>query len=146
MEETIYRKSNKGDLPQILEMLVAFDLDASNMVADGFLVAAQGCRVLGCARITELSDGNIELSSVAVVEDCRKKGIGGKIIQILLGWEKRRPVYLMCRRRNQKFYEEQGFKEIQDDLLPALYRDMVERKISKERAITGDGLAMIRES
>ncbi|UMX47885.1 MAG: GNAT family N-acetyltransferase [Candidatus Nealsonbacteria bacterium DGGOD1a] len=145
MEEIIYRKSNKDDLPQILEMMIAFDLNASNMVADGFLVAAQGRRVLGCARITEIGDGNIELSSVAVVEGFRKKGIGGKLIQMLLAQEKRRPIYLMCRRRNQKFYEEQGFKEMQDDLLPALYRDMVEKIISKGRAINNDGFAMIKE-
>ena len=145
MEEIIYRKSNKDDLPQILAMMEAFDLNAANIIDDGFLVAAQDRRVLGCARITEIGDGNIELSSVAVVEGFRKKGIGGKLIQMLFAEEKRRPIYLMCRRRNQKFYEEQGFKEMQDDLLPALYRDMVEKIISKERAINGDGLAMIKE-
>jgi N-acetylglutamate synthase and related acetyltransferases len=145
MEEIIYRKSNTDDLPQILEMLVAFDLDASNMVADGFLVAAAGSRILGCARITEIGDGNIELSSVAVAEDRRKKGIGSKIIKMLLAAEKRRPMYLMCKRRNQKFYEEQGFKEIRDDLLPAAYKSKVDLIISPTRRITGDGLAMIKK-
>jgi N-acetylglutamate synthase-like GNAT family acetyltransferase len=145
MEEIIYRKSNTDDLPQILEMLVAFDLDASNMAADGFLVAAAGSRILGCTRITEIGDGNIELSSVAVVEGFRKKGIGGKLIQMLLAAEKRRPVYLMCKRRNQKFYEEQGFKEIRDDLLPAAYKSKIDLIISPTRRITGDGLAMIKK-
>jgi N-acetylglutamate synthase-like GNAT family acetyltransferase len=142
MQEIIYRKSNEKDLPQILELLRVFDLNASNIVADGFCVAADGARVLGCARIIELSDGNVELASVAVAEDRRKMGIGGKLIQTLLLSENRRPVYLMCRRSNQQFYEELGFSEIKDDLLPPIYRDKVK---SKKGEVKVDGLAMIKE-
>jgi N-acetylglutamate synthase-like GNAT family acetyltransferase len=145
MEEIIYRKSNKDDLPQILAMMEAFDLNAANIIDDGFLVAAAGSRILGCARITEIGDGNIELSSMAVAEDCRKKGIGSKIIKMLLAAEKRRPVYLMCKRKNQEFYEEQGFKEIRDDLLPAAYKSKIDLIISPTRRIIGDGLAMIKK-
>ena len=112
------------------------------MIADSFWVAVEGNRVVGCARIIEMEDGNIELASVAVVEEYRKKGIGSKIIQMLLSQEKRRPVYLMCRRANQRFYEEQGFGEAEDNLLPAYYRQKVE---SKRRETKIDGLAMAKE-
>jgi len=144
-KETIYRKSNKNDLSQISALLKALDLNVANIIADGFFVAVNGQRVLGCARIIEMNDGDIELASMAVVKECRRQGIGSKIIQMLLGSEKRRPVYLMCRRRNQKFYEKQGFREIQDDLLPAVYKSKVDLTISAARRVTGDGLVMIKK-
>jgi len=142
MEEIIYRKSNKEDLAQITGLLKILDLNISNLIADGFWVAATGDLIVGCARIIEMDDGNIELASVAVVAGFRKRGIGGKLIQALLGREKRLPVYLMCRRKNQEFYEEQGFKEIKDDLLPPVYKAKVGVKRNETKA---DGLAMIKE-
>jgi N-acetylglutamate synthase-like GNAT family acetyltransferase len=148
MEEIIYRKSNEDDLAQISDLLNALDLSTADMASDVFLAAAIKNVIVGCARIIEMIDGNVELASVAVVEEYRKRGIGSKIIQTLLGQEKRRPVYLMCRRKNQKFYEEQGFKEIKDDLLPAVYREKVEAAIKRNEAkgINDiDGLSMIKK-
>jgi len=103
MEGITYRKSSKDDLLQIAELLEKFDLNTAGMETGDFMVAARGKKILGCARITEPFDNIIELSSVVVVDECRRQGIGKEIIKLLLATEKRRPVYLMCRRANQPF-------------------------------------------
>jgi N-acetylglutamate synthase-like GNAT family acetyltransferase len=145
MENIIYRKSNKDDLPQIAKILKKMDLNATGIEASDFMVAAFEKKILGCARIIELGDNIIELASVAVVGEYRNQGIGSKIIKALLNEGKRRPVYLMCRKANQLFYEKCGFKEIFPDSLPKIYRAKFEAVTGKAKYRNVDGLPMIKE-
>jgi N-acetylglutamate synthase-like GNAT family acetyltransferase len=122
MNEIIYRKSNKDDLPQIIALLTKLGLDKSEPIGS-FVLAVNGVQVLGCARIKEMKDGSLELASVAVEDKRRGKGIGRNLVKIVVANEPRRPLYLMCRKSRQRFYEFLGFKVIDEKELPLPIRE-----------------------
>lgn len=118
MNEIIYRKADDNDLPQILELLFDRD-DKSRLTAGEFMVADEGSRILACGRIKQMEDSSLEMASFAVGPAYQKQGIGGKLARLLIDQEPRRPIYLMCRKTRQGFYEKAGFKEINPKELPA---------------------------
>jgi N-acetylglutamate synthase-like GNAT family acetyltransferase len=76
------RKALPGDLPHILDLVVA-----SGLVVEGisenlarFLVAAEGGRILATAGL-EMGDGCAHLRSVAVRPELRGQGIGVEIVR-----------------------------------------------------------------
>jgi N-acetylglutamate synthase-like GNAT family acetyltransferase len=129
MEEITYRKSTAEDLPQIIELLEKVRGDGQNMDKEDFLVAALRQKIIGCGRIKEMEDNSFELASVAVAEQFRNKGIGGKLVRMLIAQNKRRPIYLMCRKSRQNFYEKYGFREIEEnELSSAVRKEFIPRR------------------
>ena len=146
MGKIIYRKAVKTDMPRILDLLKAFDLNMSDLKTEAFAVADDGGIAVGCCRIIELGGGCLELASVAVALDHQKTGIGGNLVKFILGCDRRRPIYLMCRAKKEEFYARNGFKIIPDENTPPAFFAKIKALIekSKKSCFCAEGISMVK--
>jgi len=118
-----YRKAKIEDMPFVLDILKSVSGDSKDIDFNQFLIAQDGNKTIGCARIQNI-EGYFKLSSLAVLSDYRKKGIGSLLIKKILDGNSERPVYLFCNIKNKGFYEKFGFKMIKIENMPeALKKD-----------------------
>jgi N-acetylglutamate synthase-like GNAT family acetyltransferase len=68
--------------------------------------------LIGCGQIKPHKDGSRELSSLAVVEHWRGKGVARALIEWLMA-EYAPPLWLTCRSSLVQLYERFGFREVQ---------------------------------
>lgn len=118
MEEIVYRKAKEDDLPRIIEILEVFKLNMLGIKPDGFMVALSDDQIIGCARIKKMEGGSLQLASTAVLPEFRNKGVASNLIKEILDGDLRRPVYGICRKTREKFYEIFGFKTIEIEKAP----------------------------
>jgi N-acetylglutamate synthase-like GNAT family acetyltransferase len=68
-------------------------------------------RIVGIGAVKTHGDGSRELASIAVLPECRGRGVARAVICALLAREGG-PLYLTCRDTMTGFYERFGFREI----------------------------------
>ena len=107
-----YGKAEIEDIPCVLDILNSVLGDVKDINPGQFLIAQDGNKVIGCIRIQNI-DGYFKLTSLAVLPNYRKIGIGGTLITKILDENTKRPVYLFCNIKNGSFYEKFGFKKIE---------------------------------
>ncbi len=112
-----YLRAKPDNVLILTEILHLVHGDTKNLSSEQFVIAKEQDKIIGCVRIKELADC-LELASVAVLPEYRKKGIGLALVQNILKTDKRRPVYLLCFAETCNFYQKAGFKIITFDQLP----------------------------
>ncbi len=132
-----------SELPEIATLLQGVRGDSSGMNNGQFIVAKDGSEVVGCVRIKELDKYCLELASLAVKEEYRGRGIGSKLIGKVLSVETKRPIYLLCFKTKQGFYERVGFKIVPVTALPSILKLEYDRVYEK---IAGSKLEIIAMS
>jgi N-acetylglutamate synthase-like GNAT family acetyltransferase len=143
MEEIIYRKAAKKDLPQIIEILKVFKLNMLDLASEAFMAAILGGKIIGCGRIKTMDDGSLQLASIAVLPEFRNKGVASNLIKKLLAGDLRRPVYGICRKTREKFYEIFGFKAVAIEKLPDSMKKEWDRLVKIYAGV--EGVAMKKE-
>src|SRR5437868_5309427 len=78
-------KASRTDLHEILDLLVAVQLPQEGVVEhlDGFVIARDGNRLVGCADLERYNRLGL-LRSVAVAPDSQHGGLGSKLTAALL--------------------------------------------------------------
>jgi N-acetylglutamate synthase-like GNAT family acetyltransferase len=71
----------------------------------------EGHQLIGCGQLKPHGDGSVELASIAVVSEWRRRGVASAIIETLMA-EGPRPLYLTCLSNNRPFYEKFGFRVV----------------------------------
>jgi N-acetylglutamate synthase-like GNAT family acetyltransferase len=87
-----------------------------------FVVAeAEDGSILGFAQMKDLGQGVQEFGSLVVEANVRGQGVGGALLHF---WVDRahKPVYLLCGERNVDYYRRFGFREMDEDEMPAPLR------------------------
>jgi N-acetylglutamate synthase-like GNAT family acetyltransferase len=74
-----FRNAKKADSPQILNLAKKLELDYSGMEADAFLVAEDSRKIVGICALKKHKDC-LELCSLGVDENYRKRGLGKKLV------------------------------------------------------------------
>lgn len=83
MSEISLRKASEQDLEQVFRYIKTFLLDDENLVADHFIIAEYSGNFAGFGRIKAYREV-YELSSIGVVQEFRRLGIGKAIIEHLI--------------------------------------------------------------
>jgi N-acetylglutamate synthase-like GNAT family acetyltransferase len=78
-----FRNAKKADSPQILNLAKKLKLDYSGMEADDFLVAEDSRKIVGICALKKHKDC-LELCSLGVDENYRKRGLGKKLVLAVL--------------------------------------------------------------
>ncbi|MBD3208558.1 MAG: GNAT family N-acetyltransferase [Candidatus Nealsonbacteria bacterium] len=115
--QIIYNEASAVDEKQIRDLLLDVEGDDSRFDLDSFVVAKEGDMVVGCTRIKKLPGDCLELASLAVLSEYRRKGIGSTLIKEILEKEQKRPIYLITSSDMINFYQNFGFMVTEPDLL-----------------------------
>ena len=78
-----------------------------------------------------------------VISEYRKQRIGSQLVKTTLLKEKRKPIYLLCSAQQQDFYERNGFKLVDTDVLPQILKDEYRRIIELPFAQNIKVIAMV---
>ena len=100
-----YRWGRENDLPQIIGLLNLVKGDQRNLIADQFLIASYNKKIVGCIRILE-QQGMRQLISFGVLPEHRRKRIGSALMKKLLKVKSQRPIYLLCFKDLENFYNQ----------------------------------------
>lgn len=112
-EGVVIRKAVKADQPEIARLRrEIFGRDTEPAMYKETVVAAQGDRLIGIARLSVLGKGVPLLRSLAVVPEARGKKLGVSLVRFLLSKTKHKKVYLFCEDLLQGFYMGAGFRHI----------------------------------
>jgi len=102
-----FRNAKKADFPQVLYLAKKLELDYSGMEADDFLVAEDSRKTVGICALKKHKDC-IELCSLGVDENYRKRGLGKKLVLGVLKKAKRE-IHLAT--IIPQFFEKFGFEK-----------------------------------
>lgn len=88
-------------------------------------------RCIGCGQLKPHAGGTLELASIAVVPEWRRRGVASQVIQALIERSKTLPcsqetvapaLYLTCRAGLRSFYERFGFVVLAPDTMPLYFK------------------------
>ncbi len=139
-----YRPATDPDLPEIQRLLLEVGGDVWNLAASEFLVAVDDHELLGCVRIKNM-DGGKELGSLGVKSNYRNRGIGTKLVEMILARDPFRPVYLLCFAFREDFYRKNGFAKVSPSLLPDCMGAEFRRVTEKLKHLNQSIIAMVIE-
>ncbi len=117
------RKATTEDVQDIKKLLSYYILDTENVEKNlpEFIIAVSGGKVVGCAC---LDIGNIlELRSIAVLPSYRKRGIGSKLVEAILGRAAGLKSTVYLRTTSPGFFEKKGFKRLENEEKKILWED-----------------------
>lgn len=104
------RNGRIEDLEKILIYLIEFGLDRENIEAEQFLVAEVNGNMAGFGRIKQYKE-IFELSSVGVIHEYRKNGIGKVIVEKLIENFPTNDVWITT--KIPEYFAQFGFQEIE---------------------------------
>lgn len=104
------RPATEADSPTIKQMVRKERLDPTTLNWQNFLVAEQDAQLIGIGQIKPYVDCQ-ELGSLVVLAAYRNQGIAGALIETLEA-KAQRPLYLVCERKMQPYYERFGYQKI----------------------------------
>jgi N-acetylglutamate synthase-like GNAT family acetyltransferase len=140
LADVVLRPATKGDSPAIRALVHAAGINPTGLDWRRFLVAVTGKGELaGCAQIKPHADGSRELASLAVREQDRGQGVARALIERRLEGVPR-PVHLMCRAGLGLFYNQHGFRVVEENEMTP-YFQRVSRLV---RRFAGGGLLVMR--
>jgi len=138
-----YLKATVADKLQIRSFLKQLNGDRSNFEISRFVVVKQGAELIGCVRIKVFKDGTLELSSLAVLSEYQRKGIGSELVNKLLLNEVARPIFLLTSLDKESFYKKFDFNIVAPDKLPKEFKNEYLRVISLPFAKNIQVIAMV---
>jgi len=143
IKNIVYRQADSVDEKEIRKMMGEFRSDKSLFDINKFIVAKINNKLVGCVRIKELTNDCFELASLAVDNEYRHQGIGGKLIEILLLKESVRPIYLLTSKDKELFYNKFHFVIIEPEKLVVDFKVEYDRIISMPFAKAMKVIAMV---
>ncbi len=118
----VFREARQEDASSIRRLIWKVRINPSGLDWRRFLVAVDGeGKLLGCGQLKPHSDGSLEMASIAVQPEERRRGIASGVIERLLA-QARRPLYLKCAAPMRAFYERFGFHVIEPEEMPPTFR------------------------
>ncbi len=119
----VIREATEGDQAAIRVIIRAAQLNPLSLDWPRFMVAEDGPEIVGIGQVKPHSDGSRELASIAIIPSRQRQGLGRRIIRALLARETG-PLYLVCMDHNDSYYQQFGFRRVDDAaaLPPALRR------------------------
>jgi N-acetylglutamate synthase-like GNAT family acetyltransferase len=119
------RSATEADQPTIRRLIKAANLNRMSLDWPNFVMAEEDGEIVGLGQIKTHGDGSRELASIAVVPARQGQGIGGAIIEALLGREPNAVLYLTCRRQLEGFYTRFGFVRLERADYPRYFRRLI---------------------
>lgn len=104
------RPAIASEQPLLRRIISTAHLDPSNLHWENFVIAEWDSQIAGIAQVKPYRDCR-EFGSLVVLPAFRKRGIASQLIQHCLAHEQG-PIYLMCERKMESFYNAQGFRAI----------------------------------
>ncbi|PKN91777.1 MAG: hypothetical protein CVU44_17865 [Chloroflexi bacterium HGW-Chloroflexi-6] len=123
MADFSLRRAVEMDFPAIRQLIHESRLNPTGLNWRRFIIAETGEGVFaGCGQIKPHAGGVLELASIAIAANYRKKGVARLLIDRLLSEEPVRPIYLTCRSELREFYVKFGFFTLELQEVPPYYR------------------------
>ncbi|KAF0107191.1 MAG: GCN5-like N-acetyltransferase [Anaerolineaceae bacterium] len=140
MDDVVLRPATKDDFPAIRALIRAVGINPIGLDWRRFLVAVTRAGELsGCVQVKPHADGSRELASLAVRGQDRGQGVARALIERLLEGQPR-PVHLMCRAGLGLFYNQHGFRVVEENEMTPYFR-----RVSRLfRRFAGGGLLVMR--
>ncbi len=108
------RKASAADMPEINSISLKYDLDSNDMSFEQFTVAEEKGKIIGFGRLLPHA-GCVELGTIGVVEEHRRKGVAKKIIGMLIETAKEtgyKNIYLTT--LIPSYFKRFGFKTLEE--------------------------------
>lgn len=116
------RPARETDSASIRRLVLLGGINPTGLDWRRFVVAELPTgEVIGCGQIKPHGKQVLELASIAVHRDHRRRGVAAAVIRRLLE-DAPRPLYLMCRSTLGPFYEKFGFRAIDREEMPVYFR------------------------
>jgi N-acetylglutamate synthase-like GNAT family acetyltransferase len=116
------RRAREEDQPVISAMVRRARLNPADLHWERFVIAERDSRTVGVAQLRRHADGAIELASLVVEPDARRRGIAVHMVDALLA-DEQAPVYTLIDRRFVEHFTRWGFAPIDPGQLPrSVYR------------------------
>lgn len=112
--------------PLIGDLVQRVDISTRGLDWQRFLVAedADG-KLIGCGQIKEHPGKTLELASIAVEPEWRRRGVARAIIEALLTSRPNEDVYLMTEAGLSQLYAKFGFRQIRPEQMPTYFRRLM---------------------
>jgi N-acetylglutamate synthase-like GNAT family acetyltransferase len=120
--EVVFRPARQEDFTAIRDLIRAVQINPLGLDWKRFIIAVDsGGRLIACGQIKPHQDGSMELASIAVIPEMRRRGIATKIIERLIR-SNSGPLYLTCRASLEEFYMRFRFSRLETTEMPAYFR------------------------
>lgn len=121
--DTGIRKATQADLKDIKTILSFYYLDTENVEKNlpEFIVAQTNNKIIGCAC---LDPGDVvELRSIAILPSYRNKGVGSKLVDVILKHAQDLTDIVYLRTTSPVFFEKKGFTKLQNSDKKIIWKD-----------------------
>lgn len=120
------RKALSCDIKSIKKLLSSYCLDTEDVEKnlEEFIVAVSGDKVTGCACL--VTDGIVELRSIAVLPHHRNRGTGSKLVESILERARKLADTVYLRTTAPVFFEKKGFVRLSGDQKKTIWKDCAE--------------------
>lgn len=117
------RKAIQADLKDIKTILSFYYLDTENVEKNlpEFIVAQTNNKIIGCACLDLV--GVVELRSIAILPSYRNKGVGSKLVDIILKRAQDLADTVYLRTTSPVFFEKKGFTKLQNSEKKVIWKD-----------------------
>ena len=124
MNNITLRPASAADLPRIRRLILQNNLNIFGLRWERFTVAVDAAeQFVGCGQIRHHGDVD-ELASLVVIEEWQGRGVSRILMDALIERGKR-PLWLMCESRLIPYYNQFGFKAVEEPLqLPSYFRNV----------------------
>ncbi len=107
------RPAMAEDAGTIRRIIILVQINPTGLSWRRFVVAVDGkATIIGCGQVKPHKDGSLELASIAVLPEWRRRGVARQVIERLLEQYPGR-VYLRCRSSLEPLYRKFGFQAIE---------------------------------
>jgi N-acetylglutamate synthase-like GNAT family acetyltransferase len=117
----IIRPAAAGDQAAITSLIRQAHLNPRDLDWRRFVVAVDGERVVGTVQVRIHRRGSRELASLVVEPSHRRSGLGGRLVETVIG-EVSGTLYLMTLRETEGFFRRFGFGAVKAGSTPADFR------------------------
>ena len=145
MDEFRIRQAREGDADAIRELVVSGGINPAGVDWRNFVVAeTRNGVVVGCGQVRPHYSDLLELASIAVQPQFRRRGIARSIVGILLD-RGPRPIYLTCRSGLEDMYRRFGFVAVGLEQAPRFFRRFARiLAVHDQLSISGERLVVMK--
>lgn len=118
------RPAGAGDQAAIRDLVGQAHLNPRDLDWRRFMVAVDGDRVVGTVQVRIHRRGSRELASLVVASSHRRSGLGGRLVETVIG-DVPGTLYLMTIRETEGFFRRFGFGAVKAGSTPADFRRQV---------------------
>jgi N-acetylglutamate synthase-like GNAT family acetyltransferase len=115
------RRAVQSDQASITSIVCAAGINPFDLRWPRFLVVEEDGRIIGVVQVKPHRDGSRELASLAVIPECRDRGVGSTLVGAILAAESGL-LYLTCADRLEGYYTRFGFRSLEPDEMPPYFR------------------------